>query len=551
MKKFERIINQLTLLKGLAQQLTPTVNMLGIFCAVFSMVCGINQTNGQTLNRFLPTAPLQHAPELGSCAPIESTADGGYLLNFSYGSPTLDGPYPLFSEVVKVNSSFVPQWRKELVGENGHITFSYTDGSAIIYSEAYYSNLNIEKVNEQGQGIWTSSYPRPLPLYLSVASAAKWNSTLRFGLTIGRNDGFGFPIYSYPCLLNIDTDGNFLSADSIIVAGSSSAGSQMLTYDPNGNCYLIGRIFGSGGSTFIVKLSPSGSVLWCKMLSFTGDTPSITSLLMLANGDILIGGILLNNIASTGAIIVLRMDQNGGLIWSKTVNHPSSVDNLSELPDGNILITGVLREFYNTPPNKTTLIKADANGTALWTRQYGAGFSFSRPLLVGSNEWYFTSFTEAPHVFNTDSLGNSVCESEPFSLVFQNLPVSVSTSTCVLHPITLSASTFTSNMAENQPYQDSCVYVATGIVENTTSKSLTVFPNPANQTVTLEFDNPEYSTFQLTLTDALGRTVYQEMVKGPTIQLATDIFPNGLYYYKLTSAENSQHIAGKFVVKKK
>jgi outer membrane protein assembly factor BamB len=287
------------------------------------------------------------------------------------------------------------------------------------------------------------------------------------------------------------------------------------------------------------------------MLSFTGDTPSITSLLMLANGDILIGGILLNNIASTGAIIVLRMDQNGGLIWSKTVNHPSSVDNLSELPDGNILITGVLREFYNTPPNKTTLIKADANGTALWTRQYGAGFSFSRPLLVGSNEWYFTSFTEAPHVFNTDSLGNSVCESEPFSLVFQNLPVSVSTSTCVLHPITLSASTFTSNMAENQPYQDSCVYVATGIAENTTSKSLTVFPNPANQWVTLEFDNSEYSTFQLTLTDALGRTVYQEIVKGPTIQLMTDVFPNGLYYLRLTSTQNSEHIAGKFVVKKK
>jgi hypothetical protein len=551
MSKFQQNGFGPTLSDYLLERLKLFVVKFGICGAAFSLTFGISQSNAQTLNRFLPIPPLDQPAIMGSCAPIESTADGGYLLNFSYGYPNWDAAYPLFSEVVKVNSSFVPQWRKELGGENGQVTFTYSDGTAIFYSEAYNANLNIEKVDEQGQVLWTTNYQRTSPLYLSVTSAAKWNSTLRFGLSIGQKDGFGYSIYSYPCLLNIDTDGNFVSADSMIVAGSSLAAPLKLTYDSNGNCYVIGNVYGSGEGTFLVKLSLSGSVLWCKMLDFSGDTPSITSLLILANGDILIGGILLNNVASTGAMIVVRLDQNGDLIWSKTVNHPSSVDDLAELPNGDILITGSLREFYNTPPNKTTLIKADANGTALWTRQYGDGFALSRPYLVDSNDWYFTSFTEAPHVFNTDSLGGSVCESEPFSLVFQNLPVSVSASTCVLHPITLAASTFASNMTENQPYQDSCVYVATGIIENLTSKSLTVFPNPANQLVTLEFDNSEHSTFQLTLTDALGRTVYQEIVKGPTIQLMTDIFPDGLYYFRLTSTENSEHVAGKFVVKKK
>lgn len=77
-----------------------------------------------------------------------------------------------------------------------------------------------------------------------------------------------------------------------------------------------------------------------------------------------------------------------------------------------------------------------------------------------------------------------------------------------------------------------------------------VYPNPANQSATIEFDNPEFSTFRLTVSDALGRLIYTRQLPRQTANLATDKFPDGVYYYSLTSTERSERAWGMFVVKK-
>lgn len=69
-------------------------------------------------------------------------------------------------------------------------------------------------------------------------------------------------------------------------------------------------------------------------------------------------------------------------------------------------------------------------------------------------------------------------------------------------------------------------------------------PNPASSTVTFGFTLPESGNVKLSVTDMLGRNVWQspndEMSSGShSVTVDVSTLPNGVYYYTLSTSKTS------------
>ncbi len=76
-----------------------------------------------------------------------------------------------------------------------------------------------------------------------------------------------------------------------------------------------------------------------------------------------------------------------------------------------------------------------------------------------------------------------------------------------------------------------------------------VYPNPAKSSLIIEFDNPEYKSYQLTIYDNLGRQVLtMEDLIEIQVELNVEMYQPGIYYYKLLNEEERTGSWGKFLV---
>lgn len=73
-------------------------------------------------------------------------------------------------------------------------------------------------------------------------------------------------------------------------------------------------------------------------------------------------------------------------------------------------------------------------------------------------------------------------------------------------------------------------------------RGMEVFPNPAQDLITLRLDLESAENLFLTLTDILGKPMYQQMIAGvfgqQMIQIPVDQLPQGLYYLQIRSGNN-------------
>lgn len=116
---------------------------------------------------------------------------------------------------------------------------------------------------------------------------------------------------------------------------------------------------------FLAKLNQTGNFIWVKEVPGIGSaTPGINNSLEIDNeGNIYFGGntrhtIQWNETISTTAnefshdILVLKYNPSGNIIWAKTAggNSHDQLHNISLLPDGNLVITGIAKENTTFEP---------------------------------------------------------------------------------------------------------------------------------------------------------------------------------------------------------
>ncbi|MBU1240269.1 hypothetical protein KKF84_06915 [Myxococcota bacterium] len=170
--------------------------------------------------------------------------------------------------------------------------------------------------------------------------------------------------------------------------------------DPAGNFVIIGSSYGnflgntnSGSSDcFVMKVAPSGTVLWAYLYGTTG-TESPWGLKVLDDGNILVGGMSTGNFPDhvnqgLNDAFLMKLDTSGNLIWRRYFA-TSGADGLSYITTdtaGNIYAsgttTGAFPSFSNSGGTDLFFVKVDPDGVLLDTFQWGAAGTDGVPIVI-------------------------------------------------------------------------------------------------------------------------------------------------------------------------
>jgi gliding motility-associated-like protein len=240
----------------------------------------------------------------------------------------------------------------------------------------------------------------------------------------------------FPYVIRVTSDGGF------IIAGTCQPGS----YD-----YLI------------VKFDVSGNVQWNTSYGFSYDEAP-RDMVIATDGGYIIGGHLrrINNGSDYDALLV-KLDQNGAIQWSKVFGGTSSDDirGLAVTSDGNYAATG-LTQSYGAGGQDAFLVKFDINGNFLFSQTYGktgneagakiiqtadSGYAITGPTNssgAGLNDVYFIKTDCNGNTGCTSSLVNFIIYPFTFTVVSQSLSYS-SGQTVTSQAPTVTSPVFTAN----------------------------------------------------------------------------------------------------------
>lgn len=75
-----------------------------------------------------------------------------------------------------------------------------------------------------------------------------------------------------------------------------------------------------------------------------------------------------------------------------------------------------------------------------------------------------------------------------------------------------------------------------------------VYPNPANESFQVEFENSKNDQFEFVLLDAFGREVYRELTTSNQLLVSSQQFADGIYHYRLIGIEPKRNMSGIVVI---
>jgi hypothetical protein len=119
------------------------------------------------------------------------------------------------------------------------------------------------------------------------------------------------------------------------------------------------------------KLSFDGDLLWSKKMDSAGsqgDTPrAITTA---SNGDLLMVGTTNNFGEGSSDGVMMRIDNEGNVLWCKTLGTPNAARNdhllsVVELPNGNFIAAGNSESWYNSNTDQPWLVEFGPTGTVV------------------------------------------------------------------------------------------------------------------------------------------------------------------------------------------
>jgi hypothetical protein len=87
----------------------------------------------------------------------------------------------------------------------------------------------------------------------------------------------------------------------------------------------------------------------------------------------------------------------------------------------------------------------------------------------------------------------------------------------------------------------------TGVTNINNAPVISIYPNPANEAINIDFDNANTSGSSISIINVLGQTVYSTSINADIIQVNTSSFPPGLYSILYNTANGTNNI-GKVVV---
>jgi len=149
---------------------------------------------------------------------------------------------------------------------------------------------------------------------------------------------------------------------------------------PNNSYVVVSK-----DSLKMIYFDACGHIVWQKQFNIPNMTASLSDVIALSNGGIL----LLTRIDNNGfpSSLISKIDNSGNLLWSKSYTgnqleqYPYSI--LEDLNGNIFLFANTVNTISNNPFN--ILLKLDANGNPLWTKFYNYGWVWGAAIVTNDN----------------------------------------------------------------------------------------------------------------------------------------------------------------------
>lgn len=473
---------------------------------------------------------------------IQQTPDGGYILSGFVESNNGDvsgnhGDYDAW--VLKITNSGIIEWQRTYGGialESGNTLDQCDDGGYILASDAYSNNADVTgnhgggdswvvKINNFGTLLWQKSLG---------------GSLLESPTSILQTDDGGFVLLSISRSSDGDVTGNH-GQDDIWIAKLSNAGEIQWQKSLGGSeidqgvsiqqtsddGYIVaGRtnsndndVSGNHGNhdCWVLKLSHLGEIEWQKCFGGSLGESTYSIIQTRDNGFVLAGNSNSHDGDVTGNPIltdfwIVRLSEVGEIQWQKTFGGSKSdfSSGIQETKDGGYVVCGSTISNNgdvsgNHGDKDYWILKLDSLGTLKWQKTLGGtNEDYSTSIIQTSDEGYIIAGYTSSN--DGDVSGNH--GAKDWWVVKLSSDPAVGTKN---------------------------LFTKTGDLE--------IFPNPASTSINLKIQL-EYSTFNIVISDLLGRKIRSEtMLNAENVDVSQ--LPNGYYFIQAATADG-QVFSGRF-----
>ncbi|MCF8308622.1 MAG: T9SS type A sorting domain-containing protein [Bacteroidales bacterium] len=425
---------------------------------------------------------------------VQQTDDGGYIITGktgTYGSP----PYETSVYLIKTDAQGNSTWTQTFGGfEDGGCSVRQTDdGGYIIAGKTFeygYDHVKLIKTDAQGETLWTQTF-------------------------FEEEDGVGHSVQQ-------TEDGGY------IIAGKTGD-------------------YGADSDVYLIKTDTQGDSLWTQ--TFGGTSGDVgRSVQQTDSGGYIITGYTKSFGAGSEDVYLIKTDAQGDTLWTRTMGGISDDKGYSvqQTSSGEYIITGSTQSFGEGSAD-VYLIKADAQGNALWSQTFG-GISSDVGRSVqqtDSSGYIVTGYTSSfgagsddVYLIKTDGQGNSLW-SQTFGETGFDFGYSVQQTNDGGYIITGG----NQNDVYGEVYLIKTAPNPNGLEDQTNRKEkVSVYPNPANSELNVQFSNSMINITQLSLITTDGRKILNisnPNTKNGTININTSNVGEGLYHLVISSNERT------------
>lgn len=459
-------------------------------------------------------------------------------------------------------------------------------GYIILGTGSSFATTLLHKLTSTGDSVWTKEYS------FFNRGAVKQTSDGGYVIAGGLND---------VCLIKTNPTGDTVWTKAYGRNGQDGGSSVQQTTD--GGYILAGYSINSGtgdSDAYVIKTNTAGDTLWTRIIAGTAEDAA-NCVQQTADGGYIVTGYTSSFGAGMNDLLLIKMDSNGTLQWTKTYGGTANDAGRSvkQTIDGGYIVAGYTSSF-GTGYQDTYLLRTDGTGTVVWEKTYGNSVSddFAYAIdLTSSNGYVITGqagatvslinlnaagdtlWTKAfgvsavnygntvqqttdggfiiggvsdngigpppnpkAYIIKTDSNGNGGC-AENIVPVIVGVPVSLSspqTPQISSGSIVSSPAPVISNPAF---YHSTLCASSTGINETELKEEIRVFPNPSSGIFLLNIPGELNKEITITAMDFLGRTVIEKrIIKENEARIDLSNFPGGVYLLKIVEGKKNSFV---------
>lgn len=469
---------------------------------------------------------------------LAATSDKGFL--FTGSGKSVNGAANANILLIRTNNSGDTLWTRSFGGayaDDGYYAMETADSGYLVGGDTYSfgagrSDAYVLRTDKKGKLLWSKTYGGAGSEDITGAIQTADGGFLLLGSTSSYGAG-DFDIY----LLRINASGDTLWTKTI--GGPKADFGLCLRVTADKGFIISGytQSFGAGeDDALLLKLDTDGQLQWMK--TYGGKSSDAgSSVLQTADGGFLLSGKThsFQNPVDGDAYLV-RTDNNGDTLWTRQYGESNGTEwahDAAESSTGELLVTGDTYSF-GAGHSDVYLLRTDQNGNVLGSKTYGtASFDYGRSIwqdtdgsyVIGGQSSGFGDGDLDLYLIKEERFnGNETCNQQwaatasfptptHSSSVF---PLVSGTTTIINNPATLTGA--------GMQYESLCL-AATALQEPAKGQPINIFPNPATGIFTVSLNKAQ----RILVYDLNGNIVYREEQQRLVHQLDLSWIPKGIY----------------------